>query len=112
MKTNYTINNEEILDTDEYFFWLGQVSSFICKFGPNSIYAKRNFLSSSNKDFTILHYLKKYLPLVDYSSLTNSTIENFELTLCKVLAYNDTKNIISNFNSCSFILGFHSKSLF
>ena len=115
MNLKHNVKTDIITNDDDYFFWLGQISSFICSSNSNEM-ASRSirylFLANNKTDSFIINNIKSKINLLTDKSLSNSQSENFNRILCETLAYNASQtNDIPNRGSY-FLIGFHSEFLF
>lgn len=105
------INNDS-----DYFFWLGQVSAFICNIVPNER-IRRNMVQESlintNYDINMISIIKRHLNYASaFIPLNTDDSNRFENIFVNVLAYKaDLVNPLSD-RQFDFLRGFYSKTKF
>lgn len=115
MNLNFNIETNSIANDDEYFFWLGQISSFICSHSQNNAEASNNrflFLDNNRTDASIIKIIKFRISLLNHRSSDEPQIKNFGRIFCKVLNYNAPINKPIHYDGNHFHLGFYSECLF
>ncbi|BBK76176.1 hypothetical protein [Clostridium butyricum] len=116
-----TINSAKeknnITNDEEYFFWLGQLSKFICKHATNKISEEnliKTFLINARNDEIIIRRIKIKMNILGRRLLDHSDIKNFLGVLTEALAYNYPieENGTKRCDTSYFLRGFYSDSLF
>lgn len=115
MNLKHDVKTDIITNDDDYFFWLGQISNFICYSAPNEMASREIrylFLANNKTDSFIINTIKLKINLLTDKYLNSSQSANFNRILCETLAYNASQaKAIPNNSSC-FLIGFHSECLF
>lgn len=105
------INNDS-----DYFFWLGQVSAFICNIVPNER-IRRNMVQESlintNYDINMISIIKRHLNYASaFIPLNTDSSNRFENIFVNVLAYKaDLVKPLSD-RQFYFLRGFYSETKF
>lgn len=115
MNLKYNAKTDTITNDDDYFFWLGQISNFICSHASNEIASKSIrylFLANNKTDILIIKNIKSKINLLTNEILNDSKAENFNRVLSETLEYNVSQTDAVRNNSNHFLIGFHSECLF
>ena len=115
MNLKYNAKTDTITNDDDYFFWLGQISNFICSHASNEMASKSIrylFLANNKTDYFIINNIKLKINLLTNRLLSDSKAENFNRILSETLEYNASQTDAIRNNSNHFLIGFHSECLF